>query len=79
MFSIGIYEILVVLLVMCVVMKPDEVPHCIEQIKKVYRYLNRMKADFSDAVEGINYVKGDDGMNYRSYMLHNGKDIEKNE
>ena len=75
MLSVGIYEILVILLVACVLIKPQEVPSYITHAKKLYRYFMKLKWEIHDAINHHSYIKGDDGSLYKSYSNTMDDDI----
>ncbi|QOD38398.1 Sec-independent protein translocase subunit TatB [Candidatus Wolbachia massiliensis] len=85
MFSIGLSEILVVILVSIVVLDKNKVPVFIDLIKNIYRYfmIIRSKARrlLKDAgiedlykeydTEKVNYIVGKDGKLYPTYNIGN--------
>ncbi|WCR58482.1 Sec-independent protein translocase subunit TatB [Wolbachia endosymbiont of Ctenocephalides felis wCfeJ] len=85
MFSIGLSEILVVVLVSIVVLDKNKVPVFIDLIRNIYRYLMIVKlktrkllkdAGIEDLykeynTEKVNYIVGKDGKFYPSYNINN--------
>ncbi|OWZ24994.1 Sec-independent protein translocase subunit TatB [Wolbachia endosymbiont of Wuchereria bancrofti] len=85
MFSIGLSEILVVVLVSIVVLDKNKVPVFIDLIKNTYRYLTIIKSKarrlLKDAgieelckeynTEKVNYIIGKDGKLYPTYNIDN--------
>lgn len=67
MLGVGISEILVILVVICLVAKPKEIPLYIKNLKNIYCKLMKLKSEFYHAIEGDNYIKGDDGSWYKAY------------
>ncbi len=76
MFGIGIYEILVIVLVICLVTKPEDVPHYFRHIKKAYRYVLDLKSSVYEAVAHDDYIKGDDKLLYKSYRQDSNEKIK---
>ncbi|QIT36224.1 Sec-independent protein translocase subunit TatB [Wolbachia endosymbiont of Brugia pahangi] len=85
MFSIGLSEILVVVLVSIIVLDKNKVPVFIDLIKNIYRYLTIIKSKarrlLKDAgieelykeynTEKVNYIIGKDGKFYPTYNIDN--------
>lgn len=51
MFSLGLSEILIILLVMIVFIKPEELPEFFRKVGRLFGELNRMKNDFKKMAE----------------------------
>ncbi|NUY39243.1 hypothetical protein GO684_00605 [Wolbachia endosymbiont of Litomosoides brasiliensis] len=85
MFSIGLSEILFVVLVSIIVLDKNKVPVFIDLIKNIYRYLMIIKSKarrlLKDAgieelykgynTEKVNYIIGKDGKPYPAYNIDN--------
>ncbi len=67
MLSVSIYEVLMIMLVACVLIKPQELPSYIANAKKIYRYFLRLKLEIYDIVGDETHIRGDDGKLYKSY------------
>ena len=76
MLGIGTYEILIVLFIICIVGRPEEIPSYLQYVKKSYNYLVRLKSEIYDAIGHDHYVKGDDGVMYKSYKNDRDKEIK---
>ncbi len=68
MFDVGSSEILLIIAVSVILIDPKKMPVTIRTIKKYYGYMVDFKQSiFDDLDSDVRYIKGDDGLRYKSY------------
>lgn len=77
MLGISIYELFVVLIVLLLLIKPEEAQYYLKYIRQLYLYIQKVKSDLHEVmIWDKNYIKGNDNKMYPSYKEMNNNDEE---